>query len=309
MSPFHFLSIADLKASEIEKLIELTLKVKKRPKKYANKLSGKHLLLIFEAPSLRTELSFEVGMRELGGNSIHYHLSDSTVGKKESVKDFAKVISRYVDVVMARLYSHGMLLDLAEHADVPVINGMTNFEHPCQVLSDLVTITEKKKDTKGLQLSYIGDARNNVTHSLIFASALMGMDIVIACPQHKDYLPAPDVLREAKRLAKKTATQIKILSNAKEAAKHADVIYTDTWMSYHVPESQKREREKILRPYQVTASLMNLTNNAIFMHCLPAERGKEVTDDVIDSKKSVVYDQAENRLHAQKALMMWMLKR
>lgn len=303
----NFLSVQDVTEKEITTLIKAALKIKKNPKKFSSRLDEKTLLMLFEAPSLRTRLSFEAGMTQIGGHAIAYHMQESTVGKKESVKDLGEVASRYADLIMARLYSHEMLAELAESSEVPVINGMTNFEHPCQALSDLMTIFENKGKLKGLKLAYLGDGFNNTTHSLLYGCSKMGINISVACPER--FSPDKNVVKQS-ALAAKGRSNVEITTFASAAAKDADIIYTDSWMSYHVPEGQEKMRRKIFMPYQVNRSLMKLAKkDAIFMHCLPAKRGDEVTDDVIDSRQSVVYDQAENRLHTQKALVLWLLGR
>ncbi|MFQ5620979.1 MAG: ornithine carbamoyltransferase, partial [Candidatus Nanoarchaeia archaeon] len=222
---------------------------------------------------------------------------------KESIGDVAKVLSRYVDAVMIRMHDHEELQKFMSHATVPVINGLTSYEHPCQILSDLLTIKEHKGKLKGLHLVYFGDSFNNVTHSLILAAAIMGMDITIVCPKKKSYSPDPKIIKQAKKLGK-----IKIVvTNKKEACKGADIIYTDSWISYRIPKSERKKHASNLKNCQVTKQVMKLAPKAMFMHDLPALRGMEVTKDVIDGKQSVVFDQAENRLHMQKAILLKLL--
>lgn len=307
--PRHLLSLKDLSGKEILSLVELALKIKKNQHKYARALAGKNLLMFFEKPSLRTRLSFEVAMLQLGGHAIYYDLQGSPLGKgKESVEDTARVVSRYVDAVMARLYSHEDLKKIAANSSVPVINGLTDFSHPCQVLSDLLTIREKFGKLRRLKLSYLGDANNNVTHSLLFALPKVGMDLVVCCPVSREFKPAPEVVESAKEEVMKNSTCL-IISFNPEEAKNSDIIYTDSWMSYHIPKEQEQRRISALQEYQVNSRLMQLAGKkAVFMHCLPAERGKEVTADVIDGARSIVLDQAENRLHMQKAILLWLLK-
>ena len=299
----HLLSIQDMSTKEIENLLSLAKQIKKSPQKYELSLKNKTLLMIFAKPSLRTRLSFEAGMTQLGGHAIFYDLADSVMGKKESIADTARTASRYVNFIAARLYEHSEIEELAKYSDVPVINMLTNLEHPCQILADLQTIQEKFKKLKGLKLAYVGDANNNVTHSLMLACTKLGMMISIGCP--KTMQPDPKVIAIARKQG-----NIEITSYAKKAVESADIIYTDSWMSYHVAENQKEQRIKVLQAYQVNKKLMSYANkNAIFMHCLPAQRGYEVTDEVIDSKQSIVFDQAENRLHAQKALLVILNKK
>ncbi len=303
----HFLSMTDFGKDGFLDLLKTALDIKKDPKKYSKKLEGKSLLMIFQKPSLRTRLSFEIGMTQMGGHGIYYSTSESTLGSKEDMKEFSRVISRYADIAMLRLNSHEDLLKFVRHSSIPVINGLTDFSHPCQIASDLMTIYEKKKKLKGLKLAFVGDGDNNVTNSLLFGCALVGMDISIGSP--KKYQPKQDVIAEAIYLAEKSGSSVEIDEDPLQAVKNADVIYTDTWMSYGIPESDKKKRYSLLKKYQVNSSLMNHTKNALFMHCLPAKRGEEVTDEVIDSKNSVIIDQAENRLHMQKAIILKLLEK
>ncbi len=300
-----FITLGELKEKEIKKLIDDAFTLKGFPEQYRSAMRNKNLLMIFEAPSLRTRISFEVAMNHLGGHPIFYTLKESTLGKKETMYDLAKTVSRYADLITARIYSHDQLLELAQYATIPVINAMTNMYHPCQVLGDLMTIKEKKKKLKGLKLAYFGDANNNVTHSLLFGTALTGINMSIACPQKKEYLPNPAVLKKAEKIAKRNKAQITITSSPAKAAKGADIIYTDTWMSYHIPEKEKTRRVKDLKPYQVNKKIM--PKNALFMHCMPIGHGYEVTENILKSKNCIIFDQAENRLHCQKAIILNLL--
>jgi len=301
----HFLSIDELTSKEIMDLIKDAIKLKKKP--YSDKLKNKTLFMMFEEPSLRTRISFETGMTQMGGHAIYYHIGESTLGKKESIKDFAKNVSRYADAIMIRMEDHYQLKKIAKYSTVPVINGMTNFSHPCQIAADLMTIYEKKKKLKGLKLAYFGDSLNNVTHSLIFGAAKTGMDISIACPHDEKYMPSKKVVDEAQSFSK---SSIEITNDPMEAARGADIIYTDSWMSYHVPKSEQQIRETVLMLYQVNRKVMDMAKkNAIFMHDQPASREKEVTSEIMDSKNSVIYDQAENRMHIQKAIILKLLKK
>ena len=290
----NLLSIADLTEKEIHDLINLGIKIKKSPNKYRKKLKNKSLLMLFAKPSLRTHLSFDLAITQLGGHAIFYNMENSPLGKKESIKDGAKVMSRYVNFIMARLYEHEEMQELAKYSDVPVINGLDNLEHPCQILGDLMTIKEKINTIKDFKMAYLGDSQNNVTYSLMFASKILGFKLNIACPKKKEFYPLADILK---------STKVKV-TNLKEAVKNSDIVYTDSWMSYHIPESQEKRRKKILKPFQVNANVMGLSKKALFMHCLPAKRGDEVTDEVMDSNRSIIYDQAENRLHIQKAILL-----
>lgn len=307
----NLVSITDFSKQEIMAIINKAIDIKKHPTKYHKALYEKTLMTFFQAPSLRTEVSFDVAMFQMGGEIVDYHSETSPWAKgKESLEDVAKVVSRYCDIIMIRMHDHQSLIKFAKNSTIPVINGLTSREHPCQILGDFLTIFEKKKKLSKLTLAYFGDAHNNVTHSLLLGCALLGMNITIACPQTKEFLPSSDILRQAKRLAKKTKAKIIITKNPREAVKNADVLYTDSWMSYHVPPSQKKHRIKMLKPYQANGTLMkHAKKNAIFMHCLPALRGQEVTKEVIDGRQSIVFDQAENRLYSEKAILLTLLKK
>lgn len=299
------ITLAQLSKEEILNIILLAEEIKKNPLNYSTVLKDKTLLMIFEKPSLRTRVSFEVGMTQLGGHAIYYDLATSPMGKKESVADTAKTASRYVDIIMARLFSQEQMEELAQYASVPVINGLTDFSHPCQILGDLLTIKEKKGRLENLKLTYLGDGRNNVTHSLLYGCAILGLEINVGCPAEPDYLPENKVLEKCRQLA---GDKIKVTSDPAEAIKDADIVYTDSWMSYHVSEEKKEERIVMFKPYQVTGKLMSQAKpEAIFMNCLPAQRGMEQTAEVIDGPQSVVFEQAENRLHIQKAIILTLL--
>jgi ornithine carbamoyltransferase len=298
-------TLAQLSQDEILKIISLAEKIKKAPLNYGTALKDKTLLMIFEKPSLRTRISFEVGMTQLGGHAIYYDLANSPMGKKESVADTARAASRYVDLIMARLFSHQTIEELAQFATVPVINALTDFSHPCQILGDLLTIKEKKGRLDNLKLAYLGDGNNNVTHSLLYGCAIVGLDIFVGCPANRDFLPLDQVLAKSRELARGT---IKVTAEPAEAIKDADIVYTDSWMSYHIAEEKKEQRLKTLLPYRVTRELMSQAKpEAIFMNCLPAQRGVEQTAEVIDGPQCVVFDQAEYRLHIQKAIMLYLL--
>lgn len=293
---------------EITSIIDLADEIKKNPQKYSQTLSGKTLLMIFDKASLRTRVSFEVAMTQMGGHGIYYDVATSPLGKKETMSDTAKAASRYVDIIMARIGSHEDLIELANTATVPVINAMTNFSHPCQILADLQTIREKKGSLEGLKLAYFGDSNNNVTHSLMFGCAVMGVNITVCCPEGSEYEPMPEVLEKAKQLGSVSGATVEVTHDAQVGASEADVVYTDSWMSYHISEEQKEDRVNIFKPYQVNQELMSLAKpDAIFMNCLPAMRGMEQTAEVVDGPQSVVFDEAENRLHAHKALMLELL--
>jgi ornithine carbamoyltransferase len=305
----NLLSVEDFAKSEILTLIKDAQKIKKKPRNYQNKLKNKTLLLFFELPSLRTRLSFETAIHQLGGHSIFYHADKSLWKLKESIEDTAHNCSLFSEIITLRLVKHEDIELFSSNAKVPIINALTNMYHPCQILSDLQTIIEHKKKIKGLKLTYLGDSNNNITHSLLLACSMFGMDISIACPKQAKYYPKKSVLEKAKKYSRTNQGKIEITTDPVLAAKNADIVYTDSWMSYAIPKSEQKKREKILKKYQVNSKVMkNANKDAIFMHCLPALRGKEVTADVIDGKQSVIFQQAENRLHMQKAILLKMLK-
>jgi ornithine carbamoyltransferase len=282
-------------------ILDMAEEMKRKRDLDAEPLKRKVLAMIFEKSSTRTRVSFEVGMIELGGFAVTLNTKDLQMGRGETVADTARVLSRYVDGIMYRAYEHSMVLELAKHATVPVINGLDNFEHPCQIMADLLTVKERFGNLKGIRMAYVGDG-NNVCNSLMLGCAMVGMDL--ACGVPRGYEPDGDIIRKAKAIAKSNGCQFKIVGSAKEAAKGADVVYTDVWVSMGQEEESKM-REQMFKPYQVNAELMSVASErAIVMHCLPAHRGMEITDEVIDSERSVVLDQAENRLHAQKAIMV-----
>jgi len=299
-----FLSITDLSAKEILGIFTMALKLKKEFKgKGSNKefFKGKTLAMIFEKPSLRTRISFEAEMTQLGGHAIYLGPADIGMGKRELISDIAKVISSMADIIMARVFSHRTVEELAANSIVPVINGLSDLEHPCQILADLLTILEVKGGFDGLTIGYVGDGENNVTHSLCLASAILGINF--NCGSPKGYFMNKDVVAKAKIITKKTGVKILETILPQDAVKGADVVYTDTWISMG-DEAEKEKRLKIFRPYQVNEKLMSFAKkDAIFMHDLPAYRGNEVSVEVIDGPQSVVFQQAENRLHAQKAIL------
>jgi len=304
----HLICLKDLSKEEILQLVNKAVNIKRNPNDYSTILKDKTLLMIFEKPSLRTRVSFETGMTMMGGHAIYYNTSTSPMGKKESIADTVKAASRYVDIIMARLFSHKSMEEMALHSDVPVINGLTDFSHPCQILSDLQTILEKKGKLTGLKIVYFGDSNNNVTHSIMYGCLKVGMNVAIGCPSGTEYEPLPSVVEECKRICSESGGSLVITHDAMEAVRDADVIYTDSWMSYHIPEDKKEERLRMFQPFQVNAYLMSHAKpDAIFMNCLPAMRGYEQTAEVIDGPQSVVFDQAENRLHMQNAIMLKLL--
>jgi len=295
------LSVLDVKEDLIG-LLELALKMKNRTKagEPYEPLRGKSLAMIFEKASTRTRISFEVGMTQLGGHALFLSPNDLQIGRGETIPDTARVVSRYVDGIMYRAYRHESVRELATHATVPVINGLDDKEHPCQIIADLLTILEHKGDLKGLKLAYVGDG-NNVCNSLLLGTAIVGMHMTAACPA--GYEPDAELLGHAKRIAKQSGGRIELVHDPMAAAKGADVMYTDVWVSMG-QEKEKEARETLFRPYQVNAELLgHAKEDCVVMHCLPAHRGLEITDDVIDGPQSIVFDQAENRLHAQKAIL------
>jgi ornithine carbamoyltransferase len=299
MSKRDLLRIADLGREEIEAILGLArrLKTKLRTGRPHPLLAGRTLAMIFEKPSLRTRVTFEVGMVQLGGAAIHLAPGDIKLGARESAGDIARNLERWVDLVMARTFLHQSVVDLAAGAHVPVVNGLSDLHHPCQVLSDCFTLLERRGRLSGLRVAFIGDG-NNMVHSWMDAAKLLDFEFVLACPP--GYEPDPTIKAEAGRHA--TITQ-----DVDAAARGADVIYTDVWTSMG-QEAEAAARQAAFRPYQVNERLVALASpQALVMHCLPAHRGEEITDGVIDGPQSVVFDQAENRLHVQKAIMVWLL--
>jgi len=298
------ISIKDLTSKEIEELFNLTVKLKKNKSKFSKALSAKTLALIFQKPSNRTRVSFEVGMYQLGGNSLYLSPSEISLGVRETIKDVAKTISRYVDGIVLRTFEHKNCLDMAKSATVPVVNGLSDFSHPCQGLADIFTIKEKFKSLKNITLAYVGDG-NNVCNSLLFAAAKTGMNINVASP--KGYLPNEDVVKYSQGIAKITGSQIKITEDPVSAVKEVQVVYTDVWASMG-QEEEISKRKIIFKDFQINAKLLsNAAPGVLVMHCLPAHRGEEITDEVMDSKNSIVFDQAENRMHVQKAILIKLL--
>lgn len=293
----HLISISDLTKAEILSIIELAdeLKKERRNKIFKEQLKNKILAMIFELPSTRTRVSFEVAMLELGGYALYLSWKDLQLGRGEPIKDTARVMSRYVHAVMMRVRDHETIEEFARFSSIPVINGLSNLEHPCQILADLLTIKEKKGKLSNVKIAWIGDG-NNVCNSLILASTLLGMKITVACPE--GYEPNPEILKKAKNFG-----EVEIVRDPKDAVKNADVIYTDVWASMG-QEEEREKRLRVFKNYQVNEELISNAKDAIVMHCLPAHRGEEITDSVIEGENSVVFDQAENRLHAQKAILI-----
>ncbi|MGC9394486.1 MAG: ornithine carbamoyltransferase [Anaerolineae bacterium] len=302
----HFLTLADLAPEQMQALLDLAVRIKAAWKEGEETpyLKGKVLGMIFQKPSLRTRVSFDVAMLQLGGNGLYLSPNEIQLGKRESVADVARVISRYVNVVMARVFGHADVVALAQHASVPVINGLSDYSHPCQGMADFLTILEHKGGFKGKKLVYLGDG-NNVATSLLYGATLLGMDFTLAAP--KGYGLHPAIWDMGRRLAAQSGSTIAAVDDPMVAVQDADVIYTDTWTSMG-QEAEAEQRRKLFPPYRVDeAKLACAKADAIVMHCLPAHRGEEITDAVADGPHSVLFDQAENRLHAQKAILVWVM--
>lgn len=297
----HFLSVADLTSSEIQKIFRFAEKLKSELlKKSRNRevLKNKTLAMIFEKPSLRTRVSFETAMTQLGGHAIYLGPNDIQMGTRETPTDVTLNLERMVDIVMARVFKHEVLKEMSKVAKIPVINALSDLEHPCQALADFLTIFEKKKKLRGLKIAFVGDSENNVPHSLALLSTTLGAKFSCASPR---------AYWMKKEIAEQLEGKIFLTTDPKEAVIGADVVITDTWVSMG-DESEKKKRLRVFQPYQVNKKLMSLAKkDAIFLHCLPAYRGYEVTEEVIDGAQSVVYDEAENRLHVQKALILFLL--
>lgn len=298
-----YVALTDFTREELEQVLDTATMMKLRMKTglVDRPLEGKTLGMIFTKPSTRTRISFEVGIWQLGGVGLFLSAEELQLRRGETIEDTARVLSGYLDGIMIRTYSHQDVVDLATHSTIPVINGLTDLLHPCQATSDLLTIREKKGDVEGLRLAFVGDGSSNMVHSLLFASAKMGMDMVVGCPE--GYEPAADVMLQAEELARSSGSQLEVVHDAVEAVEGADAVYGDVWISMG-DDDEREERLRLMMPYQINGDLWSHTAaGAIFMHCLPAHRGEEVTAEIIDGPASVVFDQAENRLHAQKAIM------
>lgn len=299
-----FITIRDWSVDALNEMLDLADAVKADPSKYANTLQHKALVMIFEKPSLRTRVSFDVGIQQLGGFSLYLTQNEINLGQRESVGDVAHNLERMVQGIMARTFSHSDVEDIAKFASIPVINGLTDFCHPCQAMADYMTIREVKGTTRGVKIAYIGDG-NNVAHSLIYGAVRLGAELHIAVPS--GYEPDPDVVQWANENAGETGSRIEIIKDPFLAAEGADVIYTDVWTSMGA-ESEAARRRDAFRSFQVNDAVVSRAkSDYVFMHCLPAHRGEEVSGSVIDSEHSVVFQQAENRLHAQKAIMITLM--
>ena len=299
-----FLSIDDLAPEELWHLLDEADAVKKDPHAFASRLAGKQVALIFEKPSTRTRVSFEAAVSSMGGHPIVLRGDELQLGRGETIEDTGTVLSRYVDAIVVRTFGQDRLERLADSASVPVINALSDFSHPCQCLADLQTLREKKGDLASLALAYLGDG-NNVAHSLMFGGIKLGMDIRIACPP--GYEPYPQVVDRCREIAAETRARIVVTDVVAEAAVGADALYTDVWTSMG-QEKESSERGELFARYQLNADVVSQAKDeVVVMHCLPAHRGEEITADVLDGPRSIVWDQAENRLHSQKALLAWLL--
>jgi len=299
-----FLSIADWSGEDLVQLLNLSKRVKEYPSNFVQTLGGKSIAMIFEKQSLRTHVTFDVGIHQLGAHPVYLTQADISLGQRESIHDTAKNLERWVDGVVVRTYAHQTCVDLASVMRIPVVNALTDLEHPCQAIGDALTVGEKLGSFKGKKIVFVGDG-NNVCHSLMLVSVKLGMDFVVTTP--RGYEPNVGIFKLAASAARETGATVEIVHNPREAVKHADVIYTDVWTSMG-QEKEREERLKAFREFRVDAKLMShAKRSAIFLHCLPAHRGEEVDDEVMDSPQSVVFDQAENRLHTEKAILLTLL--
>ncbi|MBL8764537.1 MAG: ornithine carbamoyltransferase [Phycisphaerae bacterium] len=299
------LTIGALDRTQIEAVFESARAARDNPSRYARALAGKSGILIFEKPSLRTRVTFEVGLARLGGHPVYFDHSSSRLGEREPIRDYAKNLERWVDVIVARVFSHAAVEELAAHASIPVINALSDLHHPCQALADYLTLADHFGGLRGLRLAYVGDG-NNVCHSLMQAGAALGVGVTVVCP--KGYEPDSALVTEAQRTASAMGCEV-VIGNDPEMVQGHQAIYADTWVSMG-DEHESAARHRAFRPYQVDIRRLNAAGSgAVFMHCLPAHRGEEVTAEVIDSPRSLVYDQAENRLHVQNGLLLHLLGR
>ena len=297
-------SVADLTSAEVRAILKLGHEVKRNPRAYRHALDAKQMVLMFEKASLRTRLSFEAGINTLGGSAIFFDQTNSPLGERESIADVARNVERWVDVMVLRTYAHDTITEMAANARVPVINALSDFEHPCQALADFMTLEEHFGTAAGLNFTYVGDG-NNVCHSLMLTGAQMGANVTVATP--RGYSPDIEIVTKAREIAEANGCEVRLLQDPSAAAEGADAIYTDVCVSMGM-EHESTKRAPIFRPFQVNETLMaKARENAVFMHCLPARRNAEVTDAVLDGPQSIVFDQAENRMHAQKALLLLLL--
>jgi len=294
------ISLLDFSTEELQRILEVAAEVKANPSHFAGALAGKTLFMYFEKPSLRTRVTFEAGMTQLGGHAIYYTAADGKIGVRESVEDVARNLERWVDGAMCRTFSHEMLVELARFAQIPIINGLTDHLHPCQALADYLTLQEVKGDLRGKKMAFVGDG-NNVAHSLMHGGARLGVNVTIITPE--GYAPSEEVLSASRAAAAQTGATVEVSHDIASVA-GADAVYTDVWASMG-QEAEVEKRKRTFDPYQINSDVMGRAgSDAVFMHCLPAHRGEEVTDEVADSPNSVIFQQAENRLHAQKSVML-----
>jgi ornithine carbamoyltransferase len=299
------ISIQDFSADELACALELAAAMKARPADFRGILSGKQIVLFFEKPSLRTRLTFEAGINSLGGTSFFVDQTQSRLGARESLSDVAHNLERWIDGIVLRTFSHDTVTTMAQHASIPVINALSELEHPCQAMADMLTLQQRFGDLRGVRLAYVGDG-NNVAHSLMLAAASLGASISVGTP--KGYGPNADITEAARELAAASGASVSVVNDPVEAVAGADAVYTDVWASMG-QENEAADRSQIFAPYQVNQKLFSYAaKHAVFMHCLPAHRGDEVTAAVIDSPRSVVFDQAENRLHVQKSILVLLLE-
>jgi ornithine carbamoyltransferase len=300
LSTNDLLTGAECSPAQIREMLQLTADIKSEPQRYAGTLRGKFIALIFEKPSLRTRVTFEVGIQSMGGSVVFLDHTQARLGERESIADVARNLERWVQGIVARVYDQKVLEELAAYASIPVINALSDRFHPCQALADFFTLEEKFGSLRGFKLAYVGDG-NNVCRSLIFLAARLGVHLRVATP--RNYAPEPDVVADAKRVARETRAKIELFTDAREAVAGAQGVYTDSWTSMGF-EAEEKVRNTVFAPYQVNAELMALAApDAVFLHCLPAHRGSEVTAEILDGPQSVVLDQSENRMYAQKAIL------
>nr|AMQ24247.1 ornithine transcarbamylase [Chilomastix cuspidata] len=306
----HITEISDLSKEEFLEIISLGLEMKANPAAFKDALAGKTLLALFSKPSLRTRVSLETAMTKLGGHCIYYQLgAGAPLGVKESIEDTAKCVSRFVDIMSARVQTRKMITDLAANLTIPLVNALDDWAHPLQMLADFMLIREKFGTFEGLKFVYLGDSFNNVTYDLMRSCALVGMDCAIGCPDDAQYTPPAEVIESVNELNKVSGGKLLITHNAEEAVRGRHIIYADSWFSYGIPLEEKERRVEALTPFRVTTKLMDLMEpNAIFMNCLPAMRGYEQDADVIDGPRSVVFDEAENRLWSAMACLLWQIR-
>ncbi|MCL5437944.1 MAG: ornithine carbamoyltransferase [Candidatus Thermoplasmatota archaeon] len=297
------ISVLDMR-DDLDEIIDLSIRLKKNRYQSYDSAMNKVLGMIFEKPSTRTRVSFETAIDQLGGHAIYLNPHDMQIGRGETISDTARVLSRFVDAIVYRAFSHANVVELAGNSDIPVINGLDDKEHPVQIVADYMTLLEKRRNLSGRKLAYVGDG-NNMANSLILGGAILGVDVSVACP--KGFEPDRKIVEEGIKIARETGCKIEVLNDPKAAVPGADAVYTDVWVSMG-EESEKEKKEKIFKPFQVNQDLMDAAGDmALFLHCLPAHRGLEVTAQVMDGPRSVVFDQAENRMHTEKAILLTLL--